>query len=250
MVFNTMYTLTLSHEASRMGQAGGSARCGKAERSLFARLPAGESLSVLKREFIGGFGITARQFNALAAGVRGKIASVKKVRDRLIEFAKRRIQRAEDVLAEMTDKGKRHQKRRRIATLKARLANLESERDAGKVGICFGSRKLFREQFALEKNDFASHEEWLAEWRKARSSQFFAIGSRDETAGCQSCVAAVQDDGSVTLRLRLPDALGWEALDDRESPVGLRARCHGGRDRPKSLGRQGRVAGDLVSLRS
>ena len=90
----------------------------------------------------------------------------------------------------------------------SRLANLESERDAGKMGICFGSRKLFREQFALEKNDFASHEEWLAAWRQARSSQFFAIGSRDETAGCQSCVAAVQDDGSVTLRIRLPDALG------------------------------------------
>ena len=95
-------------------------------------------------------------------------------------------------------------------SLFARLsaANLESERDAGKIGICCGSRKLFREQFALEENGFASHEEWLAEWRKARSSQFFAIGSRDETAGCQSCVAAVQDDGSVTLRLRLPDALG------------------------------------------
>ena len=88
---------------------------GKAERSLFARLSAGESLSVLKREFIGGLGITARQFNALAAGVRGKIASVKEVRDRLIEFAKRRIKRAEDVLAEIPDKWKRHQKRRRIA---------------------------------------------------------------------------------------------------------------------------------------
>ena len=100
---------------------------GKAERSLFARLSAGESLSVLKREFIGGWGITARQFNALAAGVRGKIASVKEVRDRLIELAKRRIKRAEDVLAEIPDKWKHHQKRRRIATLKARLANLESE---------------------------------------------------------------------------------------------------------------------------
>jgi IS605 OrfB family transposase len=95
-----------------------------------------------------------------------------------------------------------------MATLKARLANLESERDAGKVGICFGSRKLFGEQFALGQNGFASHEEWLAEWRKRRCSQFFAIGSRDETAGCQSCVAAVQEDGSITVRLRLPDALG------------------------------------------
>ena len=115
---------------------------GKAERSLFARLSAGASLSVLKREFIGGLGITARQFNALAAGVRGKIASVKAVRDRLIEFAKRRIKRAEEVLAEIPDKWKRHQKRRRIATLKARLANLESERDAGKMGIWRGEWRV------------------------------------------------------------------------------------------------------------
>ena len=32
-------------------------------------------------------------------------------------------------------------------------------------------------------------------------------GSKDETAGCQLCVATVQDDGRIKLRLRLPDAL-------------------------------------------
>ena len=36
------------------------------------------------------------------------------------------------------------------------------------------------------------------------------LGSRDETAGCQLCVATVADDGSLTLRLRLPDALVGE----------------------------------------
>ena len=33
------------------------------------------------------------------------------------------------------------------------------------------------------------------------------LGSRDETAGCQLCVATVADDGTLTLRLRLPDSL-------------------------------------------
>ena len=36
------------------------------------------------------------------------------------------------------------------------------------------------------------------------------LGSRDETAGCQLCVAAVADDGSLTLRLRMPDCLAGE----------------------------------------
>ena len=34
-----------------------------------------------------------------------------------------------------------------------------------------------------------------------------SLGSKDETSGCQLCVATVQDDGLITLRLRLPDHL-------------------------------------------
>ena len=45
------------------------------------------------------------------------------------------------------------------------------------------------------------------EWREVRSNEFFVLGSRDETAGCQLCVAAVNDDGTLTLRLRMPDDL-------------------------------------------
>ncbi len=38
---------------------------GRAERTLFARLRAGEPLVALKRAFLVRFGLTARQFNAL-----------------------------------------------------------------------------------------------------------------------------------------------------------------------------------------
>ena len=76
--------------------------------------------------------------------------------------------------------------------------------------LCFGSKKLWRKQHHLEANGYASHEEWLADWREARSDEFFVLGSRDETAGCQLCVAAVGDDGTLTLRLRMPDCLAWQ----------------------------------------
>ena len=33
------------------------------------------------------------------------------------------------------------------------------------------------------------------------------LGSRDETSGCQLCVASIADDDSLTLRLRMPDCL-------------------------------------------
>ena len=100
-----------------------------------------------------------------------------------------------------------HQKRRRLANLKSRLATLEADSSAGRVRLCFGSKRLWRKQHHLEANGYASHEEWLRDWRDARNGEFFVLGSRDETAGCQLCVAAIADDGTLNLRLRLPDCL-------------------------------------------
>ena len=41
-------------------------------------------------------------------------------------------------------------------------------------------------QHDLEANGYDSHEEWLSDWRDARSDEFFVLGSRDET-GVASC---------------------------------------------------------------
>ena len=85
-----------------------------------------------------------------------------------------------------------------------------ADTDSGRLKLCFGSKKLWRSQYHLEANGYESHAEWLADWRDARSTEFFVLGSRDETAGCQLCVAIVADDGSLTLRLRMPDCLAQE----------------------------------------
>ena len=45
------------------------------------------------------------------------------------------------------------------------------------------------------------------DWQDARSNEFFVLGSRDETSGCQLCVASIADDSTLTLRLRMPDCL-------------------------------------------
>lgn len=71
-------------------------------------------------------------------------------------------------------------------------------------------RKLWRKQYNLEANGYASHDERIKDWRSVRDDEFFGLGSLDERAGCQLCVATVSDDGSLTLRLRLPDALEGE----------------------------------------
>jgi IS605 OrfB family transposase len=181
---------------------------GKTERKLFARLYSGDKdTNSLKREFIKRFRITARQFNSVSAGLKGKISSIKELHGDLIREAEQRIARAKKVLKKISDPAKKHQKKRRLAILQARLKNLKSDRASGKVRLCFGSKKLFRSQFYLKENGYASHSEWLQDWQSARSNQFFVIGSKDESAGCQSCVATIAEDGSITLRLRLPDAI-------------------------------------------
>ena len=175
---------------------------------MFARLRAGEPLAALKRTFQGRFGITARQFNALATTIQGKIGSIKQRRPGLMRRLEQRIARArKDLTKSSRGTDTYHQKRRRLGILEQRLAVLRADETAGRVRLCFGSRKVFRRQHALAENGYTSHSDWLCAWRDARSDQFFVLGSKDETAGCQGCVARVEGDGTITLRLRLPNAL-------------------------------------------
>jgi hypothetical protein len=48
-----------------------------------------------------------------------------------------------------------HQKRRRLAGLELRCEQLEAERKAGQIHLCFGSQKLFHSQFYLAENGFS-----------------------------------------------------------------------------------------------
>jgi IS605 OrfB family transposase len=179
---------------------------GRAERTLFARLRAGEQDNDLKREFQLRFGITARQFNAIRAGLMGKISAIREARPGLIKELKKRISKATKVLEKTTEPRIIHQKKRRIAILEDKLKKLQADKDSDRVRLCFGSKKLFRAQFHLEKNGYASHQDWRSDWELARSNQFFVIGSKDETGGCHGCLATVAEDGSITLRLRLPNS--------------------------------------------
>lgn len=179
---------------------------GKAQRALFAKLSSGGDTVKLKQQFLPKFGITARQFNALSTELKGKISSIKERRAGLIKESEQRISRAKKVLKKIANPEKRHNKKRRIETLQSRLAVMKADHSAGKVRLCFGSKKLFNAQFHLQDNGYADHAEWLSDWQDTRNSQFFVLGSKDETIGCQGCVATVAENGSITLRLRLPDA--------------------------------------------
>lgn len=180
------------------------------ERKLFAEIAAGKDSSDLKSSFLTQFEITARQYNACRVQVEGKIASIKQRRAGQIVEAKERIEalekKIEKLVKQKADPRSIHQKKRRLYQLKCRLEKQVADHKEGKVRLCFGSKKLFRAQFALEANGFASHQQWLSQWQEERNNSFFLLGSKDENSGNQSCTAAIQDK-SLTLHLRLPNAL-------------------------------------------
>ena len=186
---------------------------GRVERRLFAGVAAGRSAASLKSEYLQRYGMPARMFNAVRVSLEGKVSSVREVMKLRADDLERHIGRAERQISAAVERGQAdrvHQKRRRLGNLKTRLAALEADIAADRVRLCFGSKRLWRKQHHLEANGYSSHQEWRDDWRDARSGEFFVLGSRDETAGCQLCVASLADDGSLTLRLRLPDCLAGQ----------------------------------------
>ena len=183
---------------------------GGIERRLFADMVAGRPASSLKSDYLERYRIPARLFNSVRVSLEGKMASVREQQKLRAEELGRRIARAERQMSQGVPDVRRdwlHQKRRRLGNLRDRLEKLEGDIADGRVRLCFESRRLWRKQHHLAANGYASHQEWLEDWQSERSDEFFVLGSRDETAGCQLCVARVDEDGSLTLRLRLPDGL-------------------------------------------
>jgi IS605 OrfB family transposase len=231
----TYHTLLKDSAAAGQALAAYAKLFGEVERKLFVAIARGSAPGDLKSDFCSRFRITARQFNAIRVQVEAKIAAIKEQRKGLIEEMKGRIRKATQVVKKLFTRPKvkrgtppetpaeqkirlekHHQKKRRLKALEGQLEQLKADHKAGVVHITFGSRKLFGEQFDLEANGYESHEQWLREWRAARSSQFFVLGSSDETAGCQGCVATVNEDESLDLRVRLPNAV---LTDDSIEPV-------------------------------
>ena len=159
---------------------------GQVRRATFGEFnPMTRSVSEIKKDVIVNHGITARQFNSLRYELQGVIKSNKEITILQIEKIERKIKRKKEQLDKIWNPFKRHHLKRKIRGLETRLKKCADELE--KASICFGSRKLFYQQFHLEENGFGNHAEWKKEWEKARNSHFFLIGSKDESFGNQSC---------------------------------------------------------------
>ena len=203
---------------------------GHAQRYLFADITVGSNTTQGKPAFMRRHGLTSRQYNAIDAGLKGKTAAIKERRTGLIKESATRIKQAEATITKLCKPAKAssikngklapeaiglrskrlfslHQKKRRLGMPEARHKEMVTDDASGIICVAFGSRKLFRAQSDLMANGYADHAAWREDWRRARSSQFMVLGSKDETAGCQGCVATVTETGDMTLQVRLPAAL-------------------------------------------
>lgn len=180
------------------------------ERSLYAETAKGKSSASCKNTFLKTYGITARQFNACRVSLEGKISACQAGQQQAIANLKQKITSLNKKIQSLEKKPSKHfilhQKKRRKAHLSSRLISMEEDRKQGRVRLCFGGKKLFRAQFHLEKSGFTSHQEWKKQWEEKRTSEFFVLGSKDETSGNQTCTAYTKNE-KFCLRLRLPKAL-------------------------------------------
>jgi IS605 OrfB family transposase len=197
------------------------ARFSRALHALHAQRCAGRVLS--KSAFMRAFDLTSRQYNAIKNRLDAMTASTKALRPiRLADLRERivatEVKIGKEAERKVVRRDRIHSLKRRVHRLQTMLARLESD---DTLRICFGSRKLFKAQYYLQENGFASHDQWREAWRAERSSEFFVLGSKDETAGCQGCVMTHLGGAWFRLRLRALGAMRAYAMFDVQFAYGV-----------------------------
>ena len=200
----------------------------------------------IKVAFLREFRLTGRQYNSLLRGLEGRHDSLRellkadrertgekisKLEKKLTLRAKKLAasEAAEVAVAERALSGKgptkaqkrslmsreerrsallaQHHQTRRVAALRRRLNALEADLKRDVPRVVFGSKRLLWERAALHPNDTDGIAAWRRRWETARAAGFLAMGSKTEANGCQTCAGTVGEDGRLSLRLRLPNAL-------------------------------------------
>ena len=187
-----------------------------------------QSTNTNKSNALTEFGMTGRQYNALKGEVDGLFQSQLSNYERYITEAhikiQNRIRRIADIPSEIFNAKFIEKKEDRELALfklyqeltgckirnncsKQTIEKWEKLVNKKKISICFGTKKRFSQQHNLDENNLKNHDEWLKQFRHSRDNEFTALGSKDESAGNQTCTIKRHDDGLFDLRLRLPDAI-------------------------------------------
>lgn len=177
-----------------------------------------EKVNELKSSYQIKYPINARQYNSIYAELMGKISSVLELNKESISELKDKIKSLEKavkskqknldlinkklngkdyVLTKIDQinlsnlKNKLFHLNNRLNKSNKKLKDLTQAQETNNPQLCFGSRKLFNQQFLIGTNnnltEFKSHNDWKKAWIESRNKSFVLVGSSDETLGNQNC---------------------------------------------------------------
>ena len=160
LTFQTRLNTSAAQDAALSAIAG---LMSSIECELYVQWREGHSLASLKNKTIAIYQIPARYFNAVKAGLDGKIRSIMtnlgNTRDsyqRHIRAKQQRIRKQTKALNKEENPEKRaqlrfglHQSKRRLTTLKTCQLGIHQRLEKNDPAICFGSKALFKKQFCL-----------------------------------------------------------------------------------------------------
>ncbi len=184
-------------------------------------------------EYQTKYSINKRHFDSIKVFLEGKVSSILSINKNYIQDTKDKIKAIEKDLSKqtktynsykykITKNGKisliEHNLKKNLNTkikynqqrldrLKNKLKELENIRDTGNVRLCFGSNKLFRQQFLINSSNnltqFKSHEQWYEEFNYQRNKQFTFVGSRTDACGNYNAQITHIKDNLFNLKLNI-----------------------------------------------
>ena len=172
---------------------------GQIEYRLFNQLIKGKIIDDKLREEVGHtYGISGRKANSLVRKVRGRINALRELKAFEYENIRTRCIGIQEAIAKTSDKlfnlklraslntltkedlgklrylkGKKHRLSLMLNKLTQHIENFDKHSNS----LCFGTKRLFKAQFYLDENGYATHNEWLRDWRKARTNSWYFVGA-------------------------------------------------------------------------
>ena len=161
------------------------------ERDMHSCLMRGEKINVVEKSLQSKYKVDSTSIRNVYHNLKGKHSSIQELiktqaKDlkggiRSIQTAIKKRQKKKQL--SQKDRFFIHHKKRRLSIKRQKLEKLTENR----ISLCFGTKKLFKAQCNLEENGYSSHDEWLQEWRAARTSNFIMVGSKTYASGNQLC---------------------------------------------------------------
>ncbi len=97
----------------------------------------------------------------------------------------------------------------RIIKLEKKIVKLKSDIEENNPRICFGTRKLFKQQYLIGTNNNKTKLVTINDWKDSlnyhRNKTFSLVGSKDETAGNLNCQLIKSELGGYELIVNLPN---------------------------------------------